>query len=75
MSAKPVSTSRMYQRYLQTRLISIMEDEMDVQGRTTRRELHAMDDKTFESHFGRTMSMHKNTWDHKQTIDDVGKKT
>ncbi|KAJ8110253.1 hypothetical protein OPT61_g6854 [Boeremia exigua] len=55
--------SQEHRRYLRTRLIAIMEDEMDMQRRTTRQEFSAMADEDFETHFDKTVSMHKLTWD------------
>lgn len=46
---------------------------MDMQRRTTRRELHDMSDKEFETHFDITLSKHKLTWDIKQKRDEIDK--
>ena len=55
----PSSSISGHQRYLNTRLVTLMEDEMDMAARTTRRELREMSDKELESHLAKTTSMHK----------------
>jgi len=65
----------MHWRYLQTKLVSIMEDEMDMQSRTTRRKLQTMSDNDLESYFDRTVSMHKLAWNLKQLRDEIEKNT
>lgn len=57
------SSAQEHRRYLDAKLISLMEDEMDMQRRTTRRELHNMTDKAFDSHLARTMKSHGDIWE------------
>jgi hypothetical protein len=63
---KPTSSSNDHQRYLHTKLIALMEGEMDMQHRTTRRELSDMSYKELESHLAKTAAMHKLTLDLQQ---------
>ncbi|KAJ4992701.1 hypothetical protein SVAN01_01747 [Stagonosporopsis vannaccii] len=60
-----------HKRYLQTKLISIMEEELDIKSRTTRRELSAMSDDDFKAYFRRTVTMHKLTWHTKQLRTEI----
>ncbi|KZM19655.1 uncharacterized protein EKO05_0004351 [Ascochyta rabiei] len=55
-----------HRRYLNRKLISLMEDEMDMRRRTTRKELQNMSEKELESHLARTTSMHRLACDDEQ---------
>lgn len=52
-----------HDRYLDSKLITIMEDELDVAYRTTYRQLRDMSEKEFKLHFQHTKKMHKIQWD------------
>ncbi|KAF2625896.1 hypothetical protein BU25DRAFT_472689 [Macroventuria anomochaeta] len=69
---KPVSSFQDHRRYLNTKLISIMEDEMDMQTRTTRQQLQGMSDSEFDSHLAKTTYMHKLSWEVKQRTRETG---
>ncbi|KAF1366042.1 hypothetical protein EJ07DRAFT_150506 [Lizonia empirigonia] len=69
---KLASSAQEHRRYLNAKLISLMEDEMDMQRRTTRRELHNMSDKAFDSHLARTMESHRHLWEAEQNNSKHG---
>ncbi|KAF9698713.1 hypothetical protein EKO04_002922 [Ascochyta lentis] len=66
------SSPQQHRRYLDIKLISFMEDEMDTQKRTTRQELRNMGDDEFKKHLAQTTSMHKLTWEDEQKKDKNG---
>ncbi|KAH6620365.1 hypothetical protein C7974DRAFT_232111 [Boeremia exigua] len=59
---KPIRTSQSHQRFLHTKLINFMEDEMDMHKRTTRRELQKLSDEEFASFFNEIVSKHESVW-------------
>ncbi|KAJ4384146.1 hypothetical protein N0V86_000991 [Didymella sp. IMI 355093] len=69
---KPNSLSEGHELYLKAKLLNIMEDEMDMVTRTTRRGLNNMSEKELYTHFNKTKSMHKLSWDIKQKRHDSG---
>jgi hypothetical protein len=69
---KPNSSSEGHEIYLKAKLINIMEEEMDMVTRTTRRDLNNMSEKELDTHFNKTKSMHKLSWDMKQRRNDIG---
>jgi hypothetical protein len=60
------SSSNEHQRYLKGKLISIMEGEMDLQKRTTRKDLRSMSDGKLEEHLARVTAAHKLLWEVEQ---------
>lgn len=68
---KPAPSSQAYERYLRAKLINIMEDEMDMETRTTCRGLNSMSEEECNAHFNKTKAMHKLSWDIKQRCDKI----
>ena len=69
---KPALSSQAHECYLQLKLINIMEDEMDVSTRTTRRGFNDMTEAERNAHFTSTKAMHKVTWEAAQKKDNSG---
>ncbi|KAG9205159.1 hypothetical protein G6514_008736 [Epicoccum nigrum] len=65
LSKKIASSIQEHDRYLDSKLIGIMEEELDLAYRTTHCQLRDMSDKEFELHFQHTRKMHKIHWDKK----------
>lgn len=61
-----------HERYLKGKLISALEEEMDMPQRTTRRELHKMIDAELDSHLTKTKALHKISWESRQKRDNTG---
>ncbi|KAJ4325995.1 hypothetical protein N0V94_000360 [Neodidymelliopsis sp. IMI 364377] len=60
------SSSNDHQRYLKGKLIRVMEDEMDLQKCTTRKDLRSMSDEKLEEHLARVTAAHKLLWEVEQ---------
>jgi hypothetical protein len=68
LSRKPASSVQEHNRHLDSKLIGIMEDELDVGYRTTHLQLRDMSEKEFKLHFQNTKKMHKHHWEKKNNI-------
>jgi hypothetical protein len=51
-----------YQRYLDVALIKFMEDELDVEKRTTRAKLASMKEMDFDTYLKNIKSAHRDAW-------------
>lgn len=69
---KPTPSTNDHDRYLKGKLISALEEEMDMPQRTTRRELYDMNDAELDTHFNKIKAMHKLSWEIKQRRDEIG---
>jgi hypothetical protein len=68
LSRKLASSVQDHDRHLDSKLISIMEDELDLAYRTTHRQLRDMSENEFKLHFQNTKKMHKHHWEKKNDI-------
>lgn len=57
-----------HRRYLNQKLIGLMEDELDLQKRTTRHELQDMSNVALDSHLARTTYLHRLVWEDEQRV-------
>ena len=63
ISKNLASSVHEHDRHLDSKLISIMEDELDLGYRTTHRQLRDMSEKEFQLRFQHTKKMHKHHWE------------
>lgn len=70
---KQVSLFDEHERYLKSEIINLLEDEMDMPTRSTRRQLHDMNEGDFEDLFNRTKILHKLSWNTKRYREYIGK--
>jgi hypothetical protein len=69
---KPTPSTNDHDRYLKGKLISALEEEMDMPQRTTRQELYDMNDAELDTHFNKIKAMHKLSWETKQRRYEIG---
>ena len=68
ISKNLASSVQEHDRHLDSKLIGIMEDELDLGYRTTHRQLRDMSEKEFKLHFQHTKKMHKHHWEKHNNI-------
>jgi hypothetical protein len=68
LSRKPASSVQHHDRYLDSKLLGIMENELDLAYRTTHRQLRDMSENEFKLHFQNTKKMHKHHWEKENNI-------
>lgn len=69
---RPSPTSDDHECYLKGKLVSALEEGMGMSQRTTRRELHNMNDAELETNLTKVKAMHKLSWEFKQRRDRNG---
>lgn len=62
-----------HKRYLDVKLVTMLEDELDLSKRATRRELMAMTDDDLQRYLIKVTSAHKNWWVAEHRLLEKGK--